>query len=373
MALAGCVVGFAFLTKMLQAFLVVPGLALAFLVAAPIGVWKRSGRAARRRRRDGRVGRLVHRAGQPVARRLAALHRRLHRQQPAATGVGLQRDRAHRRQRAAAARWRSWPRRLRRRRATCSSAAQPGIGRLFGPSMGAEASWLLPAALIGLVAGLWLTRRAARTDRVRAGLLLWGGWLLVTGAVFSFMDGTVHPYYTVALAPAVAALVGHLGAPSCAAAGVAGGRGWCSRRCWRPPGCGRSSCWTARPTGCPRCAGSCWSVGGRGGWCSPLRAHRSARPRSRSWLRRRSSASAAPAAYSIYNARPRTTGPSTMSGPQKPGGLVSGGGGPGGPGRPGGPGGRTADSAAAGGVAQGTRQPLGRSDYRLDVGRATWS
>jgi len=30
------------------------------------------------------------------------------------------------------------------------------------------------------------------------------GWLLVTGAVFSFMDGTVHPYYTVALAPAIA-------------------------------------------------------------------------------------------------------------------------------------------------------------------------
>ena len=74
--------------------------------------------------------------------------------------------------------------------------------------MGVEASWLLPAALIGLAAGIWFTRRTARTGTVRAGLLLWGGWLLVTGAVFSFMDGTVHPYYTVALAPAVAALVG---------------------------------------------------------------------------------------------------------------------------------------------------------------------
>ncbi len=74
--------------------------------------------------------------------------------------------------------------------------------------MGAEASWLLPAALLGLIAVLWLTRSAARTDKVRAAALMWGGWLLVTGAVFSFMDGTIHPYYTVALAPATAALVG---------------------------------------------------------------------------------------------------------------------------------------------------------------------
>ena len=41
MALAGCALGFAFLTKMLQAFLVAPGLALAFLVAAPVGLWPR--------------------------------------------------------------------------------------------------------------------------------------------------------------------------------------------------------------------------------------------------------------------------------------------------------------------------------------------
>ena len=38
--------------------------------------------------------------------------------------------------------------------------------------------------------------------------VLWGGWLLVTGLTFSFMAGIIHPYYTVALAPAVGALVG---------------------------------------------------------------------------------------------------------------------------------------------------------------------
>jgi 4-amino-4-deoxy-L-arabinose transferase-like glycosyltransferase len=62
--------------------------------------------------------------------------------------------------------------------------------------------------LIGLVAGLWFTRRTPRTGRTRAGLVLWGGWLLVTGVVFSYMQGTMHPYYTVALAPAIAALIG---------------------------------------------------------------------------------------------------------------------------------------------------------------------
>ena len=83
-----------------------------------------------------------------------------------------------------------------------------GITRMFGQSMGTEISWLLPAAIIGLVAGLWFTRRAARTDRRRAALLLWGGWLVVTAVVFSFMKGIMHPYYTVALAPAMAAVIG---------------------------------------------------------------------------------------------------------------------------------------------------------------------
>ncbi|HTM85941.1 MAG TPA: glycosyltransferase family 39 protein, partial [Mycobacterium sp.] len=83
-----------------------------------------------------------------------------------------------------------------------------GAGRLFGSHMGADIAWLLPAALICLGAGCYLTRRAPRTDRTRAALLLWGGWLLVTAVVFSFMNGIVHPYYTVALAPAIGAVIG---------------------------------------------------------------------------------------------------------------------------------------------------------------------
>ncbi|GAA4691515.1 glycosyltransferase family 39 protein [Pseudonocardia yuanmonensis] len=84
---------------------------------------------------------------------------------------------------------------------------ETGIDRLFGTSFGTQISWLLPAALILLVAALWFTRRAPRTDRMRASLLVWGGWTVVTGLVFSFMSGTIHPYYSVALAPGIAALV----------------------------------------------------------------------------------------------------------------------------------------------------------------------
>jgi len=84
--------------------------------------------------------------------------------------------------------------------------ATPGVLRLFNSEIGGQIAWLLPMAAIGLVAGLWLTRRAGRTDRGRAGWILWGGWALVCAAVFSLSKGIFHPYYTVQLAPAVAAL-----------------------------------------------------------------------------------------------------------------------------------------------------------------------
>ena len=83
-----------------------------------------------------------------------------------------------------------------------------GITRLFGSEMGTQISWLLPAALFFIGVLLWGTRRAARTDGKRAAVLIWGSWLVVTGLVFSFMQGIIHPYYTVVLAPAIGALVG---------------------------------------------------------------------------------------------------------------------------------------------------------------------
>jgi 4-amino-4-deoxy-L-arabinose transferase-like glycosyltransferase len=79
--------------------------------------------------------------------------------------------------------------------------------RLFG-SWAPEASWLLPAALIALPAGWVLTRGRDRRDPVRAGLLLWGGWLLGAGAVLSSLHGISHSYYAIQLAPPVAGAVG---------------------------------------------------------------------------------------------------------------------------------------------------------------------
>lgn len=83
-----------------------------------------------------------------------------------------------------------------------------GITRMFGSEVGSQISWLLPTALILLGVGIGLRGRRPRTDGRRAAYLVWGGWLLVTGLTFSFMAGIFHQYYTVALAPAIAAVVG---------------------------------------------------------------------------------------------------------------------------------------------------------------------
>ena len=83
-----------------------------------------------------------------------------------------------------------------------------GITRLFGSEMGTQISWLIPAALVMLVGALWLSRREGRTSKLRAATVLWGTTLIVSGLILSLSKGIIHPYYTVALAPAIGALVG---------------------------------------------------------------------------------------------------------------------------------------------------------------------
>jgi hypothetical protein len=83
-----------------------------------------------------------------------------------------------------------------------------GLWRLFDGEVATEISWLLPLALMTGLLLLWARARTPRTDPIRAQTILWLGWLLVTGLVFSLMQGIFHEYYTVALAPAIGALVG---------------------------------------------------------------------------------------------------------------------------------------------------------------------
>ncbi|MGW1738696.1 glycosyltransferase family 39 protein [Nocardia sp. NPDC001965] len=84
---------------------------------------------------------------------------------------------------------------------------ESGIGRLFSTAVGGQISWFIPAALILGISALVLCGRSRRTEPRRAVLIMLGLWGLVTGIVFSFMNGIFHEYYTVALAPALAGML----------------------------------------------------------------------------------------------------------------------------------------------------------------------
>ncbi|MFJ4692052.1 glycosyltransferase family 39 protein [Streptomyces sp. NPDC088766] len=83
-----------------------------------------------------------------------------------------------------------------------------GIGRMFNDVLGGQISWLIPFAAIAAVGGVVLRGRAPRTDPTRAALVMWGGWTALHYLTFALAEGTMHPYYTTALAPGIAALCG---------------------------------------------------------------------------------------------------------------------------------------------------------------------
>ena len=194
---AGVMIGIAFLAKMLQAFIVLPGFALVYLVAAPttlrrriwqllaagvavlvsagwwvaiVALWPASSRPFIDGSPDNSILNLITGYN--------GLGRIFGSSGPGGGGGG-----------------------------GGNFSGATGPLRLFNDLMGGQASWLIGAALLALVGGLWARRRAPRTDRTRAALLLWGSWLLVTAVVFSFGQGVIHTYYTVALAPPIGALV----------------------------------------------------------------------------------------------------------------------------------------------------------------------
>ncbi|WP_194289725.1 ArnT family glycosyltransferase [Nocardia macrotermitis] len=81
------------------------------------------------------------------------------------------------------------------------------LDHVFTGGGGRSGGWLVPLALIALIALVVLARHRTRNLRVVAALIIWGGWLLIHLAVF-LVVGTVNPYYLAALAPPVAALIG---------------------------------------------------------------------------------------------------------------------------------------------------------------------
>lgn len=196
LVLAGALVGFAFLAKMLQAFLVVPVFTLVYLWAAPTNL----------RRRLLQIGAaavaVIVSAGWWVALVLlwpadarpfigGSQTNNILELMLGYNGLG---------------------------RITGDEVGRVGGGgpfsdgagilRMFDGEVATEIAWLLPLAIVAIVAIMFARRSARRTDALRAQAVLWGGWLVVTGLVFSLMQGIFHEYYTVALAPAIGGLVG---------------------------------------------------------------------------------------------------------------------------------------------------------------------
>ena len=87
-----------------------------------------------------------------------------------------------------------------------SATSRRASTRLFSGEFGFEIGWLVPAAVLAIVLVVVARGRAPRTDPVRAGAILFGGWILVDGLVLSFMQGMIHAYYSLSIAPAVAAM-----------------------------------------------------------------------------------------------------------------------------------------------------------------------
>lgn len=83
-----------------------------------------------------------------------------------------------------------------------------GFLRMFNNEFGPNIAWFLPLAILSGVALLWIFRKMNRASIQRNSVIFWLVWILIHMAVFSFTAGVIHPYYVVAMSPAVAALVG---------------------------------------------------------------------------------------------------------------------------------------------------------------------
>ena len=336
--LAGVLIGFGFLTKMLQAFLVLPAFALVYLLAAPTSVRKRilhllGGLVAMIASLGWWVAivELVPASARPYIDgstdnsilQLAFGYNGLGRLNGNETG-------GH---------------------GNAGFSSGVGLLRLFEGVSGGMVAWLLPGALIVLVAGLIARGRAPRTDLPRAALLMTGGAMLTTGLVFSYMAGIYHDYYTVALAPWIA-MTAVIGAAIL----------WQRRTAWQARAAlsaalVASTVWAfvllhqskEQPYDTLRWVVLLLGLIGTAALLLP-------------WRRRLTNAILigavaamfiGPAAYSIDTIRTAHTGSIVTAGPYSGNGLGGMGGGPGGGGAPGGQGGRPSFSQNGGGFPGG--------------------
>lgn len=84
----------------------------------------------------------------------------------------------------------------------------PSILRFFSEPLSKQMSWLLPLALLSILATLFAARLRLPLESAHKALLLWGGWLATCLVFFSMVEGIFHAYYTIMLTPALGALVG---------------------------------------------------------------------------------------------------------------------------------------------------------------------
>ncbi len=202
LVLAAVWVGLAFQAKMIEAWLVLPAFGLVYLVSAPGPV----GRRIRELAVAGAVTALVSLSWMTAVSLVPAAHRpyidgshdnSAYEQVFVYNGFGRFGEQT--------------PLQL-------LAGQSPGLGvavrnpvpapeRLLRGSLGRDTGWLLPAALIVAGWGVVSRRRRPRGDPLRACFVLWGGWLVLLAVTFSLAT-TINPYYTAALTPAVAAILG---------------------------------------------------------------------------------------------------------------------------------------------------------------------
>ena len=202
--LAGVYVGLAFQAKMIEAWLVLPALGLAYLISGPGPTWRR----VRQLVVAGVVAAVVSLAWMTAVSLVPAASRpfadgsqdnSLYQQVFVYNGFGRFGEQT--------------PLQLltgelgRNVSVLELSSAAPGPARLLAGDLGRDTGWLLPAAALIAVAGLAGLRRRPRGDPLRACFILWGCWLVTLWITFS-VTTELNTYYTAALAPAVAAIVG---------------------------------------------------------------------------------------------------------------------------------------------------------------------